>query len=427
MDKKRLAIAIVLSLLGAAVSGVLLLQHHGEPSALSAVAEACGAGEAGGCDRVNQSPWSKLGGVPLAAVGVGFYLSLAGLSVLALQAGDAAPAAARVAWTLLALALVVDVVLLGLQAFSIGAFCRLCLATYALNAAAFYTLWPARSAALLSASPAGKLLGYGWGLSTLALALFVLAGNSTLRERAERRASSLLGTPATQAPPGSAQAEIDRLKGILDDPHKYEEYQQQKAMSEFEAARPQEIGLQAVPHKGPADARIKVVEYSDFLCPFCQRIAGAFGEFLPQARGRVSVHFKNFPLDKSCNPALQHDIHPGACLLAKGAICANAQGRFWDYHDKVFSAPPPKPDRDRVVAIAAAAGLDAGLLGACLEAPETTARLGAEIAEAQRVGVNSTPSIFINGKRLPRLNDFLLAVEKESVRLGLPPIEAPKP
>jgi protein-disulfide isomerase len=280
---------------------------------------------------------------------------------------------------------------------------------------------------LLSASEAGRLLGYGWGVSTLALTLFVLAWNGALRERAERRAGSLLGSPAGGSPSGDAQAEIARLQGILDDPHKYEEYQQQRAMGEFEAAQPQQIAMEAVPYKGPADAQVKVVEYSDFLCPFCQRIASAFREFLPQARGRVSVHFKHFPLDKSCNPTLKNDIHPGACLLARGALCANAQGRFWEYHDKVFSAPPQNPDRNRVLAIAAGAGLDGGRFSACLDAPETASRLQSEIAEAQRAGVDSTPSIFINGKRLPRVNDFLIAVERESERLGLPPLQAPKP
>jgi len=429
MDSKRFTIALILCLLGAAVSGVLLLQHHGEPSAVSAVAEVCGAGETSGCDAVNQSAWSNVAGVPLAAIGVAFYFSVASVLLLGLQAGDAGPAGARAAATLLMLALAADAVLLGLQALSIGAFCKLCIATYGLNAAALYALWPSRQAGLLSASPTGRLLGYGWGVSTLVAVMFALAWNSGLRERAERRAGAILGAPvakqATPPLPGGAQSEVARLKAILDDPHKYEEYQQQKAVSDFETAKAQEIAMNGVPFTGPADARIKVVEYSDFLCPFCRAIAGAFRDFIPQAQGRVSVHFKNYPLDKACSSSLQQTIHRGACLLAKGAICANVQGRFWEYHDKVFAAPPPNPDRNRVMAIGAAAGLDAARLGACLDSPETASRLAADIDEAQRLGVNSTPTIFINGKRLTRVNDFLLMMDKESQRLGLPPLQPP--
>ncbi len=432
MDSKRLTIALILCLLGAALSGVLLLQHHGEPSAVSAVAQVCGAGETNGCDAVNQSAWSKLLGVPLAAIGVAFYLSLAALLLLGLQAGDEGRVGARAAATLLMLALAADVVLLGLQAFSIGAFCKLCLVTYALNAAALFALWPSRQAGLPSSSLAGRLVACGWGVATLAAVLFAMAWNSALTERAERRAGAILGAPLGSAAAGAkesggAQSEVARLKAILDDPHKYEEYQQQKAVSDFEIAKPQDIATNGVPLKGPADAPIVVVEYSDFLCPYCRAIAGAFRDFIPQAQGRASVRFKHYPLDKACTPSLNQTIHPGACLLAKGAICANAQGRFWEYHDKVFSAPPQNPDRSRVVSIAAAAGLDAEGLGSCLDSPETAARLKVDIDEAQRLGVNSTPTIFINGKRLTRVNDFLLMMDKESQRLRLPPLQPAKP
>ncbi|HET7292704.1 MAG TPA: thioredoxin domain-containing protein [Vicinamibacteria bacterium] len=422
LDSKRLYAAIVLLLLGTAVSGVLLLQHHGEPSAVSAVGQVCGEGETSGCDRVAQSAYARIGGVPLAAVGVAFYLSLACLALLATQAGEAAAAAARLGFVLLVLALAIDVALLGVQAFAIGAFCRLCILTYALNVAALYALWPARRAPLLSAVPAGRLLGLGWGLASLASVLFALAWNAGLSERAERRAGAVLGAAAA---PGDA-AEVQRLKAILDDPKKYEEYLQQKSIRDFEAAKVQDIALQGVPFKGDQDARIKVVEYSDFLCPFCRAIAGAFRDYIPQAQGRVSVHFKNYPLDKACNPSLGQTVHPGACLLAQGAICAGEQGRFWEFHDQVFTKPPQDPGRDTVLQIASAAGLDAGRLGACLDAPGTQSRLQAEIAEAHRLGVNSTPSVFINGKRLPRINDFLMMVDKEGARLGLPPLARPQ-
>jgi protein-disulfide isomerase/uncharacterized membrane protein len=424
MDKKRLSAAIVIFLLGAAVSGALLLQHHGEPTAVSAVQQICGEGEASGCDRVAQSPYAKLAGVPLAAIGLAFYLSLVCLALLATQAGDTSAAAGRVALVLLALALVVDLVLLGVQALAIGAYCKLCLLTYALNGAALYVLWPARAAPLLSAVPSGRLLGMGWGLASLASVLFALAWNAGLAERAERRAGSVLGTPGAAS---GDTAEVSRLKAILDDPRKYEQYLQEKSAREFETATVQNISLDGVPFKGSQDARIKVVEYSDFLCPFCRAIAGGFRDFLPQAQGRVSIHFKNYPLDKTCNPSLSQTVHPGACLLARGALCAGDQGRFWEYHDQVFSKPPQNPGRDTVLGIATAAGLDARRVGACMDAPATDSRLVAEIAEGQRLGVSSTPSIFINGKKLPRVNDFLVMVEKESARLGLPALTPPQP
>src|SRR5262249_34796961 len=146
--RKRIAGALVLCIAGALVSGLLLLQHHGESGAVSTVNEVCGDGQTSGCDTVARSSWSKVGGLPLAAIGLFFYGSLVALLVLLLLAPpEARDALAFLVAAALAAALVVDLALLGVQAVSIRAFCKLCLATYALNAASLALLWPARRAA----------------------------------------------------------------------------------------------------------------------------------------------------------------------------------------------------------------------------------------------------------------------------------------
>ena len=166
------------------------------------------------------------------------------------------------------------------------------------------------------------------------------------------------------------------------------------------------FNLKGAPFKGPADAPIRVVEFSDFLCPFCRQIAGAFAGYIPQSANRVVVYFKNYPLDPTCNTSLKQTVHAGACNVALGAICANDQGKFWPYHDRVFSSPPTNPQVSDVVSIAREAGLDAGALETCVNNPATRQRLGAEIAEGAQAQVQGTPTLFINGKKLPRLNDF---------------------
>ena len=144
---RRLLVALVIGLVGAALSGVLLMQHHGEPMAVSAVNQGCGDGQTSGCEEVARSPYSRVAGVPLAAVGLLFYLSLAVLAALAaLGPPETTPPLAALVAIAFAVALVVDLGLLGLQAFSIKAFCKLCLATYALNTAGLAVLWPARRA-----------------------------------------------------------------------------------------------------------------------------------------------------------------------------------------------------------------------------------------------------------------------------------------
>jgi protein-disulfide isomerase len=174
--------------------------------------------------------------------------------------------------------------------------------------------------------------------------------------------------------------------------------------------------------KGPANAPIKVVEYSDFLCPYCRGIAGAFAQYVPASAGRVSVHYKHYPLDRECNPHLERTIHAGACLLARAGICAEAQEKFWPYHDRVFATEMKEAQASDITILATAAGLDAAALQACLSSPATQARLAADVEEGWKAGVRGTPTLFINGKKLPRINDFVQTVDKEAAKLGLPPL-----
>jgi protein-disulfide isomerase/uncharacterized membrane protein len=458
----RLAAALCLCLAGAAVSGVLLLQHHGEPRAVSAVNQACGDGQTSGCEDVARSAWSSFAGLPVAAYGLAFYLSLALLLCLALAvpAERSVPLAA-LALGALALSLLVDLALLGVQAFAIRSYCALCLLTYVLSAAALFALLPARAAARAAGGsavgPEARVALAGWALGTAAVAAAVLAANGALVARAGLRQATLLGAPApppaapatpaappaTTPPPGAdapAQAspaprgepaELDAtawrdraetLQATLDDPQKLEAYFAEKAQREFEASAPVSIDTSAVPPKGPATAPVKVVEFSDFLCPFCRNLGLALSQFVPQAGGRVAVYFMNYPLDNACNPRLPRATHPGACHLALGAVCARNQGKFDAYHDRVFQSELRNPQPADVVRIAGEAGLNAAAMEGCLADPQTRRTLDTEIAEGNRLDVNATPTVFVNGRKLPRLNDFVAVVDKEARKQGFRPL-----
>jgi protein-disulfide isomerase/uncharacterized membrane protein len=459
----RLGIVLLLVLIGAGMSGLLLLQHHGEASAVSAVNQVCGDGTTSGCETVARSAWSSVRGVPLAAVGLAFYLSLAAGLVLAL----ASPVAVRqpiagAILVLLAAALAVDLFLLGVQVVAIKAYCGLCLATYVLNAAGIALLLPARGAvAQLSGAATGgegRLACWSWMLTALGLAGAVVAAEGALRARAELRAATILGSPLPLARPpatppvpepsasapaptvlppsakavagGAAEgdaahwrAEALRLQGILDDPQKLDAYFTEKAAQEYAHAKVESLSLEEVPSKGPAGAPVQVVEFSDFLCPYCRSLAGALQGFLPQSGNRLQLYYKNYPLDQSCNPHLKASAHPGACNLALGGICASEQGKFWAYHDKVFGAQLQEPQAADAARLAGEAGLDSGAVQACMASPGTRGRLAAQIEEAHRTGVQATPTLFINGKKLPRINDFVQMVDKEARAKGFPPLD----
>jgi protein-disulfide isomerase len=187
-----------------------------------------------------------------------------------------------------------------------------------------------------------------------------------------------------------------------------------------------QLNLQDVPFKGPKNAPVQVVEYSDFLCPFCRNIATAFAQFVPQSGNRVVVYFKNYPLDKECNTSLGRTVHPGACWLALGGLCASYQGKFQPYHDRVFSSELRDPKAEDVVRLAGDVGLNADAVRSCLTDPKTKEQLDAQIEEAKKVGVQSTPTLLVNGKKLPRVEDFVSVVDKEAQAKGFPPMTPPK-
>ena len=372
----------------------------------------------------------------MAAIGVVFYGSVVFLASLALVAGETVrSAAAGLAVALVGAGVVADLGLFGLQAFVIGAFCKLCLATYGVNLALFALLWPAMRQ--LGSAFATLLGGEGrrafvvWALGSLVMMVSVVAVESALAGNADAQQQNLLGspTPASSGDSGSVasleaelarvRAQLGELQETLDDPKKYQEYQEIKALAQFASEQVQTLALDAIPFKGPDGAPIRVVEYSDFLCPYCRNLAAALSNYLPNSGDRVAIFYKNYPLDKDCNPSLSRTLHEGACELALGAVCASEQGKFWPYHDRIFSQQPHNPEVDDVVRIAASVGLDEDQMRSCMESSSAKDKLAAQIAEAKRLEVKSTPTLFINGKRLDQIGGFLQAIESESKRLGL--------
>src|SRR5205085_1757373 len=128
---------------------------------------------------------------------------------------------------------------------------------------------------------------------------------------------------------------------------------------------------------------------SDFQCPFCAHFAPAFREL--QTRGvagvQTSVRFKHFPLD----------MHPAAQLAHQAALAAAEQGKFWEMHDLLF-ADQASVTRERVVQFAVMLGLDAERFKRDLESDRIKQLIAADRAEGERLGVQGTPTFFVNGK-----------------------------
>ena len=442
MPRTRIAAVVLLCLAGIFLSLLLLSKHYGVPLFGEAVLAACGIGE--GCDIVAQSRYSSLWGLPLAAWGVFFYGALLGLVTPGIftRSDEGTDSAVSLGFYLVAVAIVLDVMLLGLQAFVIKAFCKFCIGTYVVNLLALAALWPFRQAgqAMNFLFVARERRGLAaWAMTLIAVAATAMAGNAALADRKALASSSILGVPTMlQAPVKAepetrdealtkARAEAAQLKAILDNPVLLQNYLTQKAKDDFNKSAAVAIDLRRAPSQGGDKAPIAVASFSDFMCPFCRDLALGLRSFLKNAGTSVRIHYKQFPLDTTCNPQIGRTVHPGSCELAKGSLCAAESGRFWEYHDKVFGQTWDTATKDDVLRISESVGLDRARMNACMDSAATRGRLTADIEEGVRLGVGSTPTVFVNGHKLPSVNVFFLAVDEERKRLNLPPFTGNQP
>ena len=144
------------------------------------------------------------------------------------------------------------------------------------------------------------------------------------------------------------------------------------------------------PVKGPKGAKVAIVEFSDFQCPFCARSTAFTKEVTDAFPKDVKVVYKHLPLTQ---------IHPNAMPAAKASVAAQNQGKFWEMHDELF-ANYNKLTAENIKASAEKIGLDIKKFEADLADPETEKKVQADMKLAAESAVTGTPTFFLNGKRL---------------------------
>jgi protein-disulfide isomerase len=149
------------------------------------------------------------------------------------------------------------------------------------------------------------------------------------------------------------------------------------------------INIDGAPVKGPKNAPITIVAFSDFQCPFCSRVVPTLKELEKQYEGKVRVAFKHQPLP----------FHNNARIAANASMAANEQGKFWEMHDKMF-ANQQALDRDALERYAGELKLDMGKFKAALDSNKFDAQISKDSSEGAQIGANGTPTFFINGRQL---------------------------
>jgi len=251
------------------------------------------------------------------------------------------------------------------------------------------------------------------------------------REAARRKISlqSLIDTEVTGKVAVVTDEEIDRARAGTDSPQSRDEIRKSllkekvaAELTEFVASLERKstvrVRLEApraprailepagAPAKGPANAPVTIVEFTDFHCAHCRDTEAVLNQVLSTYPVRL-VH-RDLPLE---------NVHPHAREAHEAARCAEAQGRFWPYRDLLFGGEPKTADALKVSA--RSVNLDLAAYDHCIAAGSGRAAIAADAADAKRLGVKTTPTFFVNGRELEgpaTLDAFAAAIRSELPR-----------
>jgi len=152
------------------------------------------------------------------------------------------------------------------------------------------------------------------------------------------------------------------------------------------------------PVLGNADAKISIIEFSDFQCIFC---AKAYNEALAEFKnssyfknGEINLIYKQLPLDTACNTGLSNQLHPNACESAEASLCADEQGKFWEYHNMLFENQQALAT-ENLKSYASTLGLDTGKFNTCLDSGKYASEVKKEISQGTSAGGTGTPFFII--------------------------------
>jgi len=140
------------------------------------------------------------------------------------------------------------------------------------------------------------------------------------------------------------------------------------------------------PPRGPENAKIVLLEYADYECSYCQQIQPTVNRLETEFKGKLAYSYKDYPLP----------MHANAQKAAEASHCAEAQGKYWQYHDRLVAEK--QFDLGALKGYARDVKLDQKRFDKCLDSGETAESVKAQATEAQSLGLQGTPTFFVNGR-----------------------------
>jgi protein-disulfide isomerase len=170
-----------------------------------------------------------------------------------------------------------------------------------------------------------------------------------------------------------------------------------------------ELSVAGEPFKGSEKARVTIVKFEDYQCPFCKQVQPTFNELLSRYNGKVRLVHKDLPLES---------LHSQARQAAEAARCAYEQGKFWEYHDKLY-ANSPKASADDLKSYAKEVSLNVDSFDRCFASGKYKGVVQQDLNEGAQLGLTGTPTFFINGREISGnqpLEAFEAIIDEELAR-----------
>lgn len=354
-------------------SSYRLTAHHLDVKYGEAATDAfCTINEKFDCTAIINSEFSEIKGVPVSLIGLVTYGVTAALGGAAFQQTRTGRGAMSYVFGLSILSVFFSAFLAFISYTRLGAFCPYCLSLYAVNLVMMAGAWwgvggglftaVGRTFAAMAILPLLVGSAGGWAAS-----LFV--GNKWYQGQKERLVQETI-----------TRQEAERKK-LEAQGFKFPKVEKED------------------PFKGPADAKVTLIEFGDFECGYCKRLSYELSRVEEAYGDRVKFVFKNYPMNTACNPYVKNNRHAYACAAAVAGECAHSQGKFWEFHDIVYKNNHALKEDD-LVHYAQQVGLDMDSWNQCRRDPETMAKIKRDMDEGKRLEINGTPRTYIEGEEL---------------------------
>lgn len=374
---------LVLIVIGLASALMLSLDHIG-----ALALPGCGPGS--GCAAAARSEWAKVGGLPVAFIGLGYFV---GLLVVWIGSRGKRTGTVSIAAHL---AVAASIFYLGVAAAA-NLWCVYCLAVHAINLLLFPFLRLPRPGDR-SGRPAFL------GLVTAAACLAVLFPLHLQAQRAARESAEKALADSTAAMVQKSRAASPQT------PDRSPAASNPSDQPADDSLSPPNEGLMKPLagryRRGPEKAPIRIVMFTDYQCPDCAKIEQEL-RTLMESRTDLSVGIRYFPLSNKCNPQMgSTDLHPNACWAARAAETAGmlygAEG-FWKMHQWLFDRRGSFTDAELPAGLAQL-GFERTMFERVMQGPQTAAAVKEDIESGRDLGLYFTPMIFINGVELKGWN-----------------------